>query len=437
MIDRAHPRRKPTDSPRTNVFRANDPEPARTPRSWLIGVVAVALLARLAFVLTLPVDESAMVSSLPDQREYLELARSLLSGQGLRFVDPRFADEVRAFRPPGYPLLVAGCGGSVIAVRVVQSALDASTVLATYLLARRWLSSRFSVLAAAGVAVNPFLIYFCSLVLTETLFTALLAWSIAALAHARSRGGGADARFWIGVSLCCAAVYVKPSAVALPVALAAAAAVAGRLPQVLSLNGFRIHAGAAALAVGALALLPWGVRNRIVLGEWVWTSTNDGFTLYDGLNPDADGSSNQTFVRQMPVLQTMTEPARSEFLSRQAFTWASQNPGRVVELAGRKLIRTWSPVPLSVEFGGRPTYQLVAAAYTLPLFVCTLIGVLRKSLSRPAKLFLLVPAIYFSVAHSVTVGSLRYRVPVEPMLCVLAASALAPRRVSDDRKVGS
>jgi hypothetical protein len=34
---------------------------------------------------------------------------------------------------------------------------------------------------------------------------------------------------------------------------------------------------------------------------------------------------------------------------------------------------------------------------------------------------LLIPAIYFTLVHAMSIGSLRYRVPVEPELAVLAA----------------
>lgn len=414
------------------MFRPNTPAPAPFPWPWLIGLLAAALAVRVGFVLSLPVDEAAMARSLPDQREYLDLGRNLLAGDGLRFVDPRFSDEVRAFRTPGYPVLVAACGGNVAVVRVVQAAIDTSTVLATFLLAWRWLSPRLSLLAAAGVAANPFLVYFCSLILTETLFASLVAWSMALLARTGSggggranRAGGRRAAFWIGVSLACCAIYVRPSAAGLPLVLGAAAVLAGGSTQVLRLKGFTLPVGAAMLALTVTALAPWAVRNRTVTGAWVWTSTNDGFTLYDGLNPDADGSSDQSFVRRMPVLQTMNEVARSRYLSRQALAWAGENPRRAVELAGRKLARMWSPVPLSAEFGGRRAYVGVAAAYAVPLFVLTMIGLWAGPLPRSAKVLLVLPAVYFSVGHAITVGSLRYRVPAEPMLCVVAASAFA------------
>ena len=85
-------------------------------------------------------------------------------------------------------------------IRVVQALIDTSTVLAAYLLARRWLSPRASLFAAFIVAINPFLIYFTGLVLSETLFIAMLAWGMALLAelerrcYPRAFGDGASVR---------------------------------------------------------------------------------------------------------------------------------------------------------------------------------------------------------------------------------------------------
>src|SRR5690242_1056162 len=114
------------------------PADDRPQRRWLIAVLLVALVLRVAWVLLQPsTDES--LQRLPDQREYLELGRNLLAGTGLVFHDTRFDADVRAYRTPGYPLLVAACGGNVRAIRVLQALLDTSTALAVYLLARHWL----------------------------------------------------------------------------------------------------------------------------------------------------------------------------------------------------------------------------------------------------------------------------------------------------------
>jgi hypothetical protein len=39
--------------------------------------------------------------------------------------------------------------------------------------------------------------------------------------------------------------------------------------------------------------------------------------------------------------------------------------------------------------------------------------------------FLLIPAIYFTAVHMLSVGSLRYRIPAEPPMAVIAASVAA------------
>ena len=118
------------------------------------------------------------IDRLPDQRDILSLGQNLLHGQGLKFFDPRFADDVWAYRTPAYPMLIAVCRGSVRVVRVVQ---------ALWTLRRSWQSTcwrgggwragrRCS--PRPSVALNPFLIYFTGLILTETLFTAMLAWGM-------------------------------------------------------------------------------------------------------------------------------------------------------------------------------------------------------------------------------------------------------------------
>ena len=412
------------------------PPGARPVRFRLTILLAAALAVRLAWAIAQPVTDGA-IDRLPDQAEYLALGRNLLHGQGLKFFDPRFAEEVWAFRTPGYPLLVAACGGSVRTVRVAQAFLDTSTVLAIYLLARRWLRSGASLVAAGVVAVNPFLIYFTGLILTETLFTAMLAWGMVLLLgradtetnRSTAVGWGGTFLWLTGVLLLVLSILVRQSAIALPLVLVVVAALVNRRQGAPYHRRWPLPVGATVVLLTLLALLPWAWRNYRVLGRWVWTTTNGGITLYDGLNPDATGASDQSFVRSMPQLRAMGEVGRSEYLSDLATQFARQQKRRAVELAGLKAARTWSPVPLSQEYGDWK-YRAVGLLYTLPLYLAVLLGLLRGGGSGPAlppaaKVFLLLPAIYFTAVHMISVGSLRYRVPSEPPMAVIAASVAA------------
>lgn len=421
-------------------------------------LLLAALAVRLAWALTQPVTDEA-IDRLPDQREYLALGRNLLHGQGLKFFDPRFAEDVWAFRTPGYPILVAACGGNVRAVRIVQAVFDTSTVLAIYLLARRWLAPGAALAAAGVVAANPFLIYFTGMILTETLFTAMLVWGMLLTVGSGEWGGGgkglpstsplaspptphslpltssasptwsATLQWLLGGLLLAGAILVRQSAIGLPVVLAVAGAFVNRGRGTPYHRRWPLPVGATAVLLTLAVLFPWAWRNYRVLGEWVWTTTNGGITLYDGFNPDADGSSNQSFVRSMPELRAMDELARSEYLSDLAQTFARQQKRRAAELGLKKAARMWSPMPLSQEYGGWK-YRTVGLLYTLPLYIAVIWGLLRSGaasggLPRAAKVYLMIPAIYFTAVHMLSVGSLRYRIPAEPPMAVIAASAAA------------
>lgn len=401
-------------------------------------LLLAALALRLGWALRQPSDDASL-AALPDQREYITLARNLLAGQGLQFRDPDFGDVVYAFRTPGYPAFLALCGGSIRAARLAQVLIDTSTVLAVYLLARRWLAERQSLLAAAIVAFNPFLIYLCSLLLTETVFTAMLAWGMVLLVRVRSY-------LWGGAVLALA-ILVRPSGLLLPILLGIASVFVNRntgsayqrRPKWLPRLKWPLPVASTMLLLSLVVLMPWACRNYSVLGRWVWTTTNGGITNYDGLNPNATGASDQRAIRSLPMLRSMGEVQRDEYLSDLAAQFVREHPRRVLELAAVKVARLWSPIPLSEQYGSRMLYVVVGLLYSLPLDVLTLLGLWASAkppqpdavshrapaLPVAAKAFLLLPAVYFTLVHSLSVGSLRYRIPVEPPMAIVAAVGLA------------
>jgi hypothetical protein len=174
----------------------------------------------------------------------------------------------------------------------------------------------------------------------------------------------------------------------------------------------------------ALVLLPWGYRNEHVLGRPIWFTTDGGITLYDGNHPGADGSSNQSFVANMPQLKSMNEVERNAKLTSLATDFIMANPADALSLAFRKLARTWSPMPLSTAFGTRRNV-VVGLTYAVPFDLLVLLGLISKRVPRSAKVFLMMPAIYLTVVHMISVGSLRYRLPAEPPMAILAAAVLS------------
>jgi 4-amino-4-deoxy-L-arabinose transferase-like glycosyltransferase len=397
-----------------------DAGPTASSRTPLVVLLLVALVLRVGWAWTRP-TERASLANLPDQREYVELADSIRTSgdKPMHFFDERFGQDVYAYRTPGYPIFLAVAGASLRAARVVQAFVDTSTVLAVYVLARRWLSERHALVAAGLIAVNPFLVYFSGLLLSESLFTSLLVWGVAGLAHAGGRAWASVA----GVACLAVATTVRPSA--LPLVILMSAIAPGVVPVA------RARTALAGICLLGFLLGPWAARNQNILGRAVLTTTNGGITLYDGFNPTATGASDQSFVAQMPELREMDEVQRSDYLEDLGWRFIRERPADAVLLGVKKLARTWSPVPLSAEFG-QPAYRLVALAYAVPFYALVLLGLVRSDLSRGAMLFLFGPAIYFSVVHVMSVGSLRYRIPVEPILAVIAASSVVTQRMKSE-----
>jgi hypothetical protein len=426
----------------------------------LIGLLLFGLGARVAWGLAQPISDEA-IDRLPDQREYHSLAQNLLAGRGLQFYDRRFHDVVRAFRTPGYPAWIALWGAQVRRIRIAQAVLDTSTILAAYLLGKTLIdrseSDLGSLAAAVLVAVNPLLIAFSGLLLSETLFAAMLAWGMALMViggngarldpHKPFRRGRGLALWLAGGLLLALSALVRPSALPLPVLMGIAGVFLSRPPRrdqnwsgerayyqrnlpapaAWPPKGWPLPVGATMLLITLLVMTPWGFRNWRVLGSWVWTTTNEGVTAYDGFNPDASGASDQSFLGDFPQLQQMGELERSGYLSDKAAAYVRANPQRAVKLGLLKAARTWSPVPLSREYGDwKRSVALLAYSVPLDLMVlAALVGPFGGGMRRAAKVFLMLPAIYFTVVHMMSIGSIRYRAPVEPALAVVAAAAVA------------
>lgn len=380
------------------------------------AILAVALALRLGWGLTRPTD-AASLALLPDQAEYVELAASLLRGDGLSLYDARFAQHDLARRMPGYPLLVAALGADARRVRLAQALLDTGTVLAVAVAAARLAGTRAALVAAALAAVNPVLIAFSGMVLSETATAAILAWGIALLA-------GPARHAVAGAALLALLPALRPSLLAAPLLLAACAAWARRGEPARRRWLLPAVAGAATL----LVLAPWAARNERALGTRVWTTTHTGISLYDGLHDGATGASDQSFVATLPdSVRALDEVERDRWFRAAAAAWATAHPLEAATLALRKAARTWSPFPLSERFGAQPAYVLAGLTYGLPVLLLAAAG-LTRGLPGAWRLALVLPAAWLTLVHAAGVGSLRYRAPVEPQIVLLAATFIAPPR---------
>jgi hypothetical protein len=168
------------------------------------------------------------------------------------------------------------------------------------------------------------------------------------------------------------------------------------------------------------------MRNYYVCGHWVHTSLWSGPSLYDGLNPQATGASNMEFFDRDQLMLKMDEYAMNEEYKRRAWKFVEQQPLQAFELGLRKAARYLSPV-LQADAVSSPAVTLSCLFWYLCVGFLVIRGSrqLWRARQQPAVLLLWAPFLQFLLIHLVFVGSVRYRLPVEFPLLVLAGAGLS------------
>jgi 4-amino-4-deoxy-L-arabinose transferase-like glycosyltransferase len=397
-----------------------------------------------------------------DSYGYFSLARAIAHGEPYQLPGGE-----QVFRAPGYPLLLAPVlrffdGTAAIWMARVESCLFGMlTVLAVAWWAGLLFGSRAAWIAGLITALYPEAIAISVPVLSEAPFCLLVAMNIAIWTLAWKRVGWhvpelakgmgslpprpsqAQGRATLAISL------VPPYAYALLAGALAAAATLVRPSWMLFLP-FAIVCGliagprrrqatfALAMIAGFVAvMLPWWVRNYRVTGHFVPTTLQVGASLYDGWNPEAGGGSDMRFVPEFEEALRQSDQANPAYVASDSFeyrldrrfraaawNWARSNPRRVLQLAGVKFLRIWNVWPNEPAFSAWPVRLAVFVTY-VPLMVLAFLGAWRARRIGWLGVLCWLPAVYFTLLHTVFVSSIRYRQPALMGLFVLAAGYLA------------
>ena len=401
----------------------------RSDRRALAFLGAAALLIRVvaAFAVERAARSRGTLCLFDDTLIYWQLAGAIRAGSA--YAVDQFGILHHALRTPGYPVFLAACravlgDASTLAPRLVQAVLGAACVPLVWLLTRRvWPDQRSAALVAAGLAAfEPYWAATSALLLSEAVFVPLMLVMLCALAREWPPRG--EVLAWrdllspIGASAGLA-ILVKPSwALAPPLFL---------LAWVIAERSRRSIVGAAVFAsVVVVVMIPWWARNARVFDRFVPTALWAGASLYDGLNPEADGSSDMRFLAR-PEFRSLGEVEQDETLRQEALTFAREHPTRVLRLAIVKAARYWSPWPNASEF--RASWSnLASAAVTLPLFALVAIGAWDHRREVRALVLLGGPLAYFFALHLVFVSSIRYRIPaMVPAFGLAGAGAVRVR----------
>jgi arylsulfatase A-like enzyme/4-amino-4-deoxy-L-arabinose transferase-like glycosyltransferase len=432
----------------------------------VLAVVLVALLVRAVALVA-----AAGLQPLLDEQLYAQRAAALLDGRGFLgsyqswvlhddgLIPPADLPQYPgAWQPPGQSLFMAGVmaltGRSLFAVKAAQVLLGAVSVWLVYLLGRAWQGEREGLAAAWLVALYPNLIAFTHYLWSETLFTFLLLLGLWWLTRRPGLPGtgstaAAGAVFGLAALTRSSIFYFLP--------LLAAWLVWSRPPH----GRAALARGALLLALAALVVAPWSVRNTRLHGGFVLLDTNGPYNLWRGNGPDSfddrDDPAQPRYAWPLDgflLAPVMNRPARRLVEeAKQALRSATPSDLQVIAHARRAAWREIRAHPL--VFLERIRYRLadmwnptsflirhlqVGAYGKLPPGLATLLALLAAgtylglvalaaagfwlSRRRPETWLVALLVAFTSAITAVSFGLTRFRLPLEPLLAIVAAPAL-------------
>jgi len=373
-----------------------------------------------------------------DEADYHGIATRLALGQG--FVEPDGGPTAR--RPPMYPSLLAALYAATdpdpVAGRVVQVILGVVVVALTAAVARRLFGPGVALAAAGFAALNPFLAFISGYLLTENLYMVLV---LGALWIAPDPRGllSEPRRALAPAALLGAAALTRPTGLPVFEWTLAAALLLATVPW--RVRAVRVLAMAAAFA---MIMLPWLARNAAVMGGWTLT-THGGITFYQGNNEKVaqtpswrGGVAPLEALPRYDELMVLDDVARDRMAWHLGLAYLREHPRDVPELVTWKLVRFWrlrSDMGLSgIRSGwwwsrdsalGRLAADFdIGFVYALPTMTLFVAGLwLTRRRWRELALLYGIVVVHTAVAV-VFFGSLRTRLPVEPVMCIFAGAAL-------------
>jgi hypothetical protein len=364
----------------------------------------------------------------------LRVPREYLAGGG-SLTDYSGPTVPTAYHPPLFPALLAIPSKLGLTSygehRAVGCAMGAATVGVVGLAGRRLAGDRLGLVAAAIAAIYLPAIANESALMSESLYGLTIAATILAaiwLIEAPSVRRAAVLGAVIGL-----AALTRAEALALVVLLVPFA--------VRSAPAGRLRLGAAAVLATAVVVAPWCVRNTLEFDRPVGISTGDGGVLAGANNHDAyhgpqAGAWNLggLALPQSARAERFDDAALSARLRRKGLDYAGDHGGRLVPIAGVRVLRTWTVWPLDPDekvtynafVSGRDKTAEWAALFmgwaVMGLAIGGAVMLRRRGVALAP---LLAPLVLVTLVSALFFGDVRFREAADVSLVLLAAAAVS------------
>jgi hypothetical protein len=206
-------------------------------------------------------------------------------------------------------------------------------------------------------------------------------------------------------------------------------------PACRDYEGRRFEWKRVALAAGiaALCCVPWTIRNYAVFHRFVPLRSNLPFELWLGNNDifDEHARNSRKSITRTEESRTYTRLGETAYMQEKwqlATAFMRSHPGLELRLTGKRFVAFWMGTESPLK-NFRATDSSLIKGILLTSFLTAigaLFGIVALCQRQAAKAlpFAVFPVI-FPCLYYVTHADLRYRHPIDPVVCLLAALALA------------
>ena len=329
--------------------------------------------------------------------------------------------------------------GAIHPARISQAVLGTITVALIGLVALELFGEETGLIALVLAAIYPVLIELSVTLVAENLLTLLVLATVYAGLRVRRARSARTTYAWVAGAGLLTGLATLTHENAIVILLPLLVAVWTGRPRTAPRS---LAAPALLIAVTVLMVLPWTIRNAVVIHHFIPVSDETGITLVGTYNM-ASASDPQlpykwrifygipgerSLIREE---STLTEPEISDRLESQAAHYISDHPFAPLAVAYHNTLRMF-------ELEGAFAWQASASAISLPtntarvgifsfwvLCLLALAGAFTKLARAAPKWIWWVPIVLALSVVVVNVETPRFREPIDPFLILLAAAGVA------------
>lgn len=390
-----------------------------------------ALILRLAHILEVSKTRSFYEELVIDAKSYdtwgWAIAGGDIIGSGVFYQDPLY--------PYFLGLIYSIFGHNLSSVLIIQAIIGAASTVLVFLIGSRTLNKPVGLIAAALWAFHPPIIFYEGLIMKEGLVVFLILITIYFLVIA---GQLKKSKYWCfsGITLGLTALARGNILLFVPFVV---------LWQVLEdKKAFWKSSFALLISIFAV-LIPVAIRNKVVGGEFVLTTSQAGANFYWGNNENSSGTllTSPAFVRSRPPYEkedfaneamrlsgrAMRDTEISRFWFKKGIEFIIKKPKQYFRLQYQKLQLLFNDTEISDNYQYYYYRKFSTLLKYSPIsfgLICSF-GLLGMVLSvrnwrrlLPLNLFV----ISYCLSLILFIISTRYRLPVVPFLSIFAAITL-------------